>query len=208
MFNDRNARTQLSIAGDSQHEAALQDYIDDMSALLLDQELRTVAANAEPRTIARPRTLSVLRALDAGRRRTVLEFLQETQLISATTPILRLDFANLSGVDLLYVDLSGTDLSRVNLSGALLSDARFSGTDLASADLRDANLSSADLSSANLSGADVSGANLSGANLTAAKVSGTNFTNASLTDAQITDQQLAQAGPLTGATLPDGSKHE
>jgi len=59
VFNTQNAQTQLSIAEDSQHEAALQDYIDDMSALLLDKDLRTSAAAAEVRTVARTRTVSV-----------------------------------------------------------------------------------------------------------------------------------------------------
>jgi hypothetical protein len=77
-------------------------------------------------------------------------------------------------IDLLTADLSGADLSGADLSGAVLSYANLSDANLRDANLRDANLSNANLSNANLSGAR-------------------NWTN----------QQLAQAGSLVGATLPD-----
>jgi uncharacterized protein YjbI with pentapeptide repeats len=71
-------------------------------------------------------------------------------------------------------ELARADLSYLNLSG----------TNLRGADLREANLRRTDLTNVDLTGAD-----LSGADLTAALVS---------------EEQLARAGSLTGATLPNG----
>jgi uncharacterized protein YjbI with pentapeptide repeats len=61
----------------------------------------------------------------------------------------------------------------------------------ATIDLQTADLSFADLGEAKLSGAKLRGANLGGADLSGAR----NWTNG----------QLAQAGYLFGATLPDGT---
>jgi hypothetical protein len=54
---------------DNQREAALQAYIDKMSELLLANHLRNSAEDEEVRKIARVRTLTVLRRLDAARSR-------------------------------------------------------------------------------------------------------------------------------------------
>lgn len=72
-------------------------------------------------------------------------------------------------------ELAQADLSYLNLQRA----------NLRGADLRSANLHHADLRDANLAGADLSGADLS--------------------LAVVTEDQLAQAGSLEGATLPDGT---
>jgi hypothetical protein len=69
--------------------------------------------------------------------------------------------------------------------------------------LRSANLSDAELSSAKLSRANLSRANLSGADLSGADLSG-----ADLSGAEVTHEQLAQAGSLEGATIPNGLKYE
>jgi uncharacterized protein YjbI with pentapeptide repeats len=71
-------------------------------------------------------------------------------------------------------------------------------------DLLTADLSGADLSGADLSGAVLSYANLSDANLRDANLRDANLSNANLSGARNwTNQQLAQAGSLVGATLPD-----
>ena len=66
---------------DNQQETALQTYIDNMSELLLHQQLRSSAKEDEVQKIARVRTLTVLRGLDATRKASVLQFLREAGLI-------------------------------------------------------------------------------------------------------------------------------
>jgi Pentapeptide repeats (8 copies) len=163
---------------DNQRESALQAYIDKMSELLLEKNLRDSTEEDEVRKIARVRTLTVLRRLDAERRGNVLQFLYESGLISKAKQIINLDRAW----------LYGANLYRANLYKADLSGARLSGVNLYEADLRETNLSRAHLRNSTLRGADLSGANLKDA------------TN-------IPPEQLEKAKSLQGATMPDGSIH-
>ncbi len=232
--NKQQHQTDMQIAEDQQQEAALQAYFDKLSELLLEKRLRESEQNAEVRNIARARTLTVLRRLDAERNRSLLQFLSESGLIrqgngndiidlkAATLSEAKLSGVdlsqadlsevNLSGADLSKADLSKTNLNRANLSGALLNGTVLSGADLSGADLSGANLSGAFLlgallSWANLSEANLSKANLVGANLSGATLNGANPSGANLSGAKLTTDQLAKARSLEGATLPDGSKH-
>src|SRR5918996_977305 len=82
-------------------------------------------------------------------------------------------------------------LSGANLSGADLTGANLTGAHLSGAYLTRAILTGAVLRGANPSGADLSGADLSGADLSYAW--------------EWTNEQLARAGSLVGATMPDGT---
>jgi uncharacterized protein YjbI with pentapeptide repeats len=90
--------------------------------------------------VAAARKIQVMRGLDPERKRTVLRFVYEAELIRSDEIIVNLDGANLTGA---------------NLSNAPLED-----TDLSDLYLIDANLAQSDLSGADLSGADFSGANV------------------------------------------------
>jgi len=72
---DTHNQTEREIAQDNQREAALQEYIDKMSELLLHEKLRESQPGDEVRKIARVRTLTVLPRLDGERKRSVLQFL-------------------------------------------------------------------------------------------------------------------------------------
>ncbi|MDQ5854538.1 MAG: pentapeptide repeat-containing protein, partial [Chloroflexota bacterium] len=67
--------------------------------------------------------LSVLRRLDGERKGILLRFLQESQLISATNPIISLRTADLSKADLRFADLRKANLSEADLSEANLHGA-------------------------------------------------------------------------------------
>ena len=88
-------QTERDITTDNQREAALQAYIDKMSELLLERDLRRSAEDDEVRKITRVRTLTVLTRLDANRKRSVLEFLYEFGLINKLASIIDLERANL-----------------------------------------------------------------------------------------------------------------
>jgi len=193
---------------DNQRETALQAYIDKMSELLLEKNLRKSGDDDEVRKIARVRTLTVLPRLDGERKKSVLQFLYESGLIIKGQSIIDLNGADLKDADLLGAKLSGADLSGVYLSGANLFDANLSEANLRLAVLTAANLFRADLSGANLEkafldgGADLRLANLSGANLQEAKLKGTNLqgTNA-------TSNQLDKAIFYESVIMPDGTEH-
>jgi uncharacterized protein YjbI with pentapeptide repeats len=211
----------VSIALDNrraQHEA-LQTYLAKMSELLLDKRLHEKKADYDPtRVTARLQTLAVLERLDAERKRTVLLFLREAQLINrydrldstdgrvgkwrialckapASKVLFYAYYVGLRGADLSGADLSGAQLTSalgkdpVSLSSANLKDAKLSGTILPGADLSETDLRDADLRRADLRWANLSFADLRGANLISTKVS---------------PERLAQAKELSGATIPDG----
>src|SRR5216683_2834596 len=165
---------------DNHHEAALQAYIDNMLELLLAKNLRSSTEDEEVQKIARVRTLTVLRRLDAERKGSVLQFLHESGLIGKDKRVIHLTGANLIGANLIGANLSGANLIGANLSGVYLSGADLSGVYLGGAylflaNLSKANLSGASLYEANLSLANLSRADLSGANLSKANLSGANL---------------------------------
>jgi uncharacterized protein YjbI with pentapeptide repeats len=207
-----NRATQASAERRAQDEA-VQAYLDQMGQMLLseDRPLRQPNEGAEARTLARARTLTVLTRVDGERKRSVMQFLYESNLIDKDDAALKLDGAN----------LSGAKLARANLNKAGLS-----GANLREADLSGANLQEADLHNSDLRGADLGGrpfhimiasievilvmaeTNLTGANLRDADLEGANLRGANFTNATVTDEQLLSAISLEGATMPNGQKYE
>ena len=200
-------QTERDIALDNQQEAALQGYIDKLSELLLEKQLRESKPGDEVRNISRVRTLTVLPRLDNKRKRSVLQFLHESGLIDKGISITDLDGADLSKADLYGANLIGADLSKANLGRANLGRANLVGDDLIEADLYGADLSNADLREAKLSDAKLSGADLREASLLVANLSKVNLSRANLGGASVTPEQLSQAFSLKDTILPDGSKH-
>ena len=223
---DRNKNEQ-EIAADRMREAALQTYIDRMTELLLDKDLRKSEPKDEIRDVARTRTLTTLRMLDPVRKGFLARFLQEADLIMRDNPIIDLSRADLSEVRLSGADLSGADMSQANLTGAWLDGTRFSNANLSGArlneahlffarldraDLSGSNLSKADLGRADLHEADLSDAYLLKADLSEAYLGKANLTGAILKGANLRDANLDDANldraDLKRAIMPDGTIHE
>ena len=232
LFNRAERKNEQTIASDNQQEASLQGYLNKMFELLLHEKIREPTfkdaspfeAQNEAQHAARASTLTVLPKLDAGRKKSVIQFLHEANLISKNERIVHLNDADLSGADLSGASLFYSDLHKVNLSKANLSKANLCESDLSEANLSEANLREARLSwgklvihptGANLSGADLGRADLSraimndviliNADLSRANLSDADLSGANLTNAKVTNEQLDQAKSLKGATLRDGS---
>ncbi len=205
----QRAKAERDIAEDNQQEAAMQEYISKMSELLLHENLRNSKPEEEVRKIARVRTLTVLPRLDGDRKRSVLQFLHESGLISKDQTI----------VDLSDADLSKTNFSHANLRGADLRGAILRGATLGGANLCEANLSNTDLWGVDFNGIlggfeDLS--TIGGAKILVfdsydggikANLRGANLSEAILYGSNVTKEQLEQAKSLKGATMPDGSIH-
>ena len=159
-------------------------------------------------------TLTTLRGLDADRNKIVLQFLQDTNLVSAQDPIVNLKNSDLSNADLSGVNLSDMDLTSATLTGAHLNGADLYGADLEYADLSDADLSDANLSSATLTSAflgstvmnntiltraHLNGAILTGAHLNGAHLSGADLNGALLTNTDLSNTDLSDADLVTGS---------
>jgi uncharacterized protein YjbI with pentapeptide repeats len=191
-----HAALEREIALDRQQETAFQTYIDRMAELLQKDKLSKFAPD-EVRNVARIRTLTVLRGLDAKRKGAVLLFLKDSGLIDREVVI------DLCEADLRGASLSFANLYRVNLSDANLSGADLRGANLSKAYLGDANLSNADLSGANLAGADLFEANLNGAKLNQTKLGKANLSGADLRGCRLNEADLHDAD-LSGANLNVG----
>jgi uncharacterized protein YjbI with pentapeptide repeats len=210
--------TEREIAQERNEEAELQTYFDRMSELMLTHDLRppsssnegedeeqpdetkaTALHNSTASTIARARTLAVLRSVKSSDRKgSIVRFLYESGLIHKEGTVVDLRGADLSGADLELAKLRGTSLSGANLRGANLSWANLSwanlfGVDLDRADLELAKLRGASLGGANLRGADLFGADLSGASLGGAKLCGANLRGADLSRADLSRADLSRA---------------
>jgi len=203
----KRAKAELEISKDRQQQVALESYFDKMTALLLDKGLRTSGEDDEVRTIARTRTLTVLRGLDGNRRGQVLQFLYEAGLITGQNPIINLSFAYLRKIDLPYANLENVNLSKANLRKANLHTAKLMGANFYLADLDEADLSWADLRNANLESglqkANLGVAKLDGARLFNANLGGAKLVNASLIGADLRHANLKYVNKLLGDSEKD-----
>jgi uncharacterized protein YjbI with pentapeptide repeats len=220
-LEDRRAEAERELAEQRAQDEALQAYLDQMSTLLLEKDLRfSTEDNAtedskEARTLARARTLTVLARLDPSRKADVMQFLVEAELVQkveGSEPIISLEGASLRGADLSDAGPSAPTLSeqseQFQAAQEALEEAGASPREARAGARYAIQESSAFQVGADLSGADLSDADLSGANLRGASLSGANLSGANLRDARgVTDEQLDQAASLEGATMPDGSKH-
>jgi DNA-binding transcriptional MerR regulator len=207
--NDRKIQEQQA------QDVALQAYLDQMSQLILEEDLRSLErVSPEAQTLARVRTITVLGRLDPNGRVSIMRFLIEASLVQeqecCKEPVIRLNGVPLRDVNLPYAPLAGAHLTGADLSGADLSSAHLSGAHLESASLSGADLSGADLSGADLDYADLSGADLSTAHLSGADLSSANLIGATLSRATgVTNEELEQqAEGLEGTTMPNGQKYE
>jgi uncharacterized protein YjbI with pentapeptide repeats len=227
LLNRSEKQTELDIAADRQREATLQAYLDKMSELLLAEKPLS-AENENAKNVARVRTLTVLRGIDSNRKGIVLRFLYEAGLIEKDKPLVQLSGADFEGVDLQNISLNNTNLRAVNFhnanftftdfENANLEEVDFTNATLVFAKLAGANLSFANFENANIQGAELQNsdlqfarlinANLAVVRLENAKLEGAVLIRSDLTAAKVTQEQLAKAGTLEGAIMPDGTRHK
>ena len=166
LLDSSRKNSEASVEADRQHQKTLEDYLECMTAMLLEQKLEGAHAEAG-RAVARTRTLAALRSLDKGRKAQLLQFLYESGLVD-TNPI---------------VQLNGADLTGAELDEAVLRDA----------ELRGVNFRAASFRNATLDGADLRGSDFSKADFTGATMQGTDLTQAILRDSIATDNALKSA---------------
>jgi uncharacterized protein YjbI with pentapeptide repeats len=197
-IEDQRAKVERDVEDLRAQDTALQAYLDQMTELILEKNLRDSKEESEVRTLARARTLTVLGRLGPDRKRSVLQFLYESALVQKGNPIVDLENADLSEANLRLDNLSDANLSDANLSDANLSDANLSDADLRGAKLSDATLAYATVNFANLNYASLNQANLRGANLSDANLNEADLRGAKLSDATLLEADLSGAD-LNGA---------
>jgi uncharacterized protein YjbI with pentapeptide repeats len=202
-IENQRAKAERELATQRAQDEALQAYLDQMSTLLLEKNLRASEEDSEVRTLARARTLTVLNRLDSVRKERLLQFLYEAGLLHKGKPVINLNGADLSGINLHNNNLSGGDSfsftasysqivsietepkKAANLSGTILSNANLEHAFLWYTDLSETDLSDTNLSYAYLGGTDLSNANLQYANLSHATFAGADLSGADLSIADV-----------------------
>ena len=211
-IENKRAKAERELAEQRAQDEALQAYLNEMSTLILEKDLRHAVAGDEMPTVARARTLTVLERLDPSRKTAVIQFITEARLVQGTLNQKgrggKAKFEEAPVISLSGADLSGTDMTKLGgIGGRIVGSSRgvyyfgaggftyLDGADFSSADLSGANLSEANLSNANLSFANLSVADLSGVNLSGVE--------------GIKNEELEQrAETLEGATMPNGQQYE
>jgi pentapeptide repeat protein len=121
---ERQRIADRQIADQRAQVEAVQAYLDQMSQLLLEKDLRKSDDDSEVRTLARARTSTVIQRLDADHNQNVVRFLDEAGLAGrGESSISLLAGAGLRGADLQGTILREFDLRKANLDGANLSSA-------------------------------------------------------------------------------------
>jgi uncharacterized protein YjbI with pentapeptide repeats len=225
-FNQQERKTERKMTEERAQEAALQNYLDRLSELiltrgLLEEEKSLELADASPvHHVAQVRTITILRQLDTRRQNIIFQFLRDTNLAASLLTNASLLDIDLHEAHIWNINFSRSSLIRAKMNGASLYGADLSEAKLIDADLSKSNLLSANLSKAlfirgNLTGANLTKANLTEANLTAVCWDGANLEGADLTGAYILDEsgtkisvseeQLQGVRSLRGAIMPDGT---
>jgi uncharacterized protein YjbI with pentapeptide repeats len=202
--------SERAIANDRLQESALQFYLDRMTELLLEKELleSNSTGRSDVRSVARTRTLSVLRGLDGRRKGIALLFLHESDLVNKDNLIISLEGADLKEVKLRNANLENVNLSKADLRGADLQLANLTNANLEEADFYDADMSYTIQINANLKGACLIKTDMTGADLTGAILEETNMhdtelrlatiDNAEFSRANISEEQLSKARSSEG----------
>ena len=200
---EQKAKLEREIAQNNLAEEAIQDYLDNMTKLLLGKEYREelfLTEDNSVKDVARTQTIKILRRLesDGMRQDRIIHFLQDAKLYKFIFKNANLSRINLQGVDLRWANLQGANLWQANLQGTNLWQANLQETNLQEANLQGANLWQANLQEANLQEANLQEANLWCANLQGAKLrkanlQGANLIIANLQGANLSDTNLQKA---------------
>jgi Pentapeptide repeats (8 copies) len=131
----RELSANAELTADYHRQAVLSDYLNTMASAVLDNNPKPFQ---EKIAFFRAITQATLQELDAGRKRYVVMFLHDTNLIKISRKQQSILFgANLAGANLQGLNLALTDLDTVNLQGADLRRVNLRGANLKNANLKD-----------------------------------------------------------------------
>jgi len=156
LLTNAQTRRELAAADVRAQDEALQQYLDQVSGLLVEREKPQEPLDAALFSkLVQARTLALLLKLDRERKRYPLKLIAQLGLINRYNPLINLKNAGFDGADLHEVTLLNVSLGEADLRGADLSGANLRESDLTWADLRGADLTRAVLTSACLAHANL-----------------------------------------------------
>lgn len=217
---DQQNKLESQIARDNLAEEAIQSYLNNMSKLLLDKELKEelfsyvelkliiseklkqimyardelnfLEPDNSTKDLARTQTITILRRLenDSKRQSRILSFLYDTELYGFIFKGSSMARINLSEAYLSNAKLQHAFLAEANLERASLYDANLEYACLRSANLQNSVLDKTNFQHAHLHGADLQHARLIKANLQHAYLHGADLQHAILDDVNLQNATL------------------
>lgn len=195
-IEDRRAERERVIADDRAQNDSLRAYLQQMSELIVRQDLMSRRRAAGALALAQTLTFTILRQLDGRRKGIVVRFLADAKLIQNTfepPPI---------------IDLTDADLRGAVLRSAWLDQTYFGGADLRGADFESASLDGAYFVDANLRGARFVDTTIDHAYFSGADLRDADFTDAGVLDDRVTrhaDRVAFSRSCLSGARFVNGA---
>ncbi len=198
LLSSSQTQRELGAAHLRAQDEALQQYLDQLSNLLVEYEVQEKPISTDlVRKLVQARTLALLLKLGRDRKRQPLKLIAQLELINRHDPLLNLKNAGLDDANLLPYDSqnpaqlnvlhlhNGSDPSHVDKGRKLLIPAGFTDRHLTLTNLDGANLERADLSGGFLYRTILRGADLAEADLRGADLRGADLTGANLRDADL-----------------------
>jgi uncharacterized protein YjbI with pentapeptide repeats len=218
----QDERQRAQIAESQAEYSALQAYIDQMSQLITEKNLRDAEEDEVVFRLAQARTTTSLALLDGEQDQILIRFLSGTGLLRETPLLAKVDLqdTDLSEAELPEANLAGTNLRGTNLTDAVLVEADFYAeekvgkstqvipADLTKADLRRANLQGANLTICYLNEATLTDAALQSAVLRGADLRGADLSHAALQGAKLSPATLPGRVPKIPTKFTDADLHD
>ena len=170
-LNLKQEESKQKLESNNRKQNTLENYFDKMSELILkDGSLKN---NENAQTIARARTLLVMRELDGNRKAQALQFLRDSKLIRKPPTI-----------DLQFVVLDGVNFERARLDDCQIKNAYFKKATFHEASLEDSNVEGCDFTDSKFTKAVLKNTIFNNAILKGAVFDGADLKGAKFEDAQ------------------------
>jgi uncharacterized protein YjbI with pentapeptide repeats len=211
-FNAGQASINQQLQDQSKQEQVINDYLNQMSTILLQYKLHDSQPGTPIRALAQASTLAALDRLDSAHKNIIVLFLYRADILKYhyykhnetecgdpkvlkkqfpdENPIITLSQGHLEGVTISDLGLSCIDLHNMYLDGSNFSASVLDRADLGLSFATKADFSNTSMNSANLYYLDLEDANLQGAKLQYANMNGICLSHARLNGADLQHADL------------------
>lgn len=190
----------LSIADNKQRDLVFNNYIRDLTNLLLNNNY--ILNRHILNIIVRPMTLTVLRQLDPIRKVLLIKFLYESKMLRTDSESNRIDLTN---ADLNGIQFKQIQLKNLSLVGASIINASFISTNLIMSDFQQADLTNSLFLNSDLSQGNFYRTRLKYVQFSNSILMDCDLSLSDLTDSTITDEQIRLSSSFNMAKMPNGS---
>ncbi|CAF3363538.1 unnamed protein product [Rotaria socialis] len=197
-----NREHDQSLANELRKQTVYDTYIDDISRLLLRRDFNR--SDSSYLKIIRTKTLSTLRQLEIERKREIILFLYENELIQNNKypieELVALDNGDLIGIEFKHSMTFRCELVNLYLASILVSNIIFNDCQLRNADFNGASMVQATFNDSIMSSGNFMNSDLTGASFNENNMRNIKFAGATLTRARICNSILEQVD-FTNADL-------